>query len=100
MSMADGKILGDLSIGAGVDACAFDNGYAFASCRDGTLTVAQEDGGIWVTAQTVPTKPGARTLGADSKTHALYLPTAEFAPGANGRPAAKPGTFMVLAVRP
>src|SRR6266436_6467550 len=37
MSTEDGKVLADLPIGAGVDATQFDNGYAFASCRDGSL---------------------------------------------------------------
>ncbi|HVW19724.1 MAG TPA: hypothetical protein VHC86_00770 [Opitutaceae bacterium] len=99
MSTAGGKVLGDVAIGAGVDACGFDSGLAFASCRDGTLTVAREDGGAWVDAQTVRTKPGARTLGIDPRSHTIYLPTAAYAPGAAGRPAVMPGSFMVLAVR-
>ncbi len=41
MSSADGKVLADLPIGAGVDATHFD-GDIFASCRDGTLAVARE----------------------------------------------------------
>jgi hypothetical protein len=41
MSADDGKILADLPIGAGLDATKFD-GEAFASCGDGTLTVARQ----------------------------------------------------------
>jgi hypothetical protein len=49
-------------------------------------------------AQTVKTPAGARTMGMNAETHRLFLPTAEMAPGANGRPAAKPGTFMIVVV--
>ena len=98
MNAADGKVVASLPIGAGVDATAFDDGSAYASCRDGTLTVAREVNGTWAVAQTVKTQYGAKTLAVDSKTHVLYLPTAEFAPGANGKMAAKPGSFVVLTV--
>jgi hypothetical protein len=37
-------------------------------------------------------------MGIDAQTHRLYLPAAEMAPGANGRPAPKPGTFMIVVV--
>ena len=42
MSADDGHVLADLPIGAGVDATAFLDGTAFASCGDGTLTVIRE----------------------------------------------------------
>ena len=42
MSTDDGQVLADLPIGPGVDATHFDGGDAFASCRDGSLTVARE----------------------------------------------------------
>jgi hypothetical protein len=100
MSADDGKVLADLPIGAGVDATQFD-GSAFASCGDGTLTVVSETSpGKFEVVQTVATKPGARTMGLDAKTHTLYLPTAEFETvSGNGRPPAKPDTFIVLAVK-
>jgi hypothetical protein len=99
MSADDGKVLADLSIGSGVDATQFD-GNAFASCSDGTLTVVGETSpGKFGVIQTVATKPGARTMGLDAKTHKLYFPTAEFeAPAGKSRPAAKPETFMILVV--
>jgi hypothetical protein len=101
MSADDGRILGDVPIGAGVDATRIDRGLAFASCRDGTLTIAQADtSGAWSVAETVRTRPGARTMDVNSKTHALYLPTAEFGPAPpGGRSQPKPETFMVLVVR-
>lgn len=101
MSTDDGKVIADLPIGAGVDATRFDGQQAFASCRDGKLSVAGEVNGKFEIVQTVTTAPGARTMDLDASSHKLYLPTAEFEeqkPGATGRPAAKPGTFMILVV--
>jgi len=102
MSTANGKILADLPIGAGVDATKIDGGEAFASCRDGSLVVVRETSpGKFAVVQTVKTPEGARTMGVDSGTHRIYLPTAEFEPaqpGAKGRPRARPGTFMIVVV--
>jgi DNA-binding beta-propeller fold protein YncE len=101
MSADDGKILADLPIGAGVDATEFD-GDVFASCRDGTLTVARERSpGKFAVVQTLATKTGAKTMGLDRATHTLYLPTAEIIDKlpAKGRPNVKPGSFMILVVR-
>jgi hypothetical protein len=99
MSADDGKVLADLPIGDGVDATQFD-GTAFASCSDGMLTVVGETSpGKFEVVQTVNTKPSARTMGLDAKTHTLYLPTAEFEPPAGkSRPVAKPDTFMIVVV--
>ena len=102
MSTDDGKVIADLPIGAGVDATRFDAGEAFASCRDGKLNVAAENmSGKFEIVQTVTTAVGAKTMDVDPGTQKIYLPTAEFEeqkPGASGRPAAKPGSFMILVV--
>jgi hypothetical protein len=87
-----------LPIGAGVDATDFDNGQAFASCGDGTLTVVGEKSGQWSVEQTVKTVAGARTSGVDLLTNKIYLPTAEMEPATTGRPRPKPGTFMIVEV--
>jgi len=103
MSAEDGKVLADLPIGAGVDATRFDNGYVFASCRDGSLAVARETApGKFRIVQDLKTRPGAKTMAIDSRTHTVFLPTAEFGKqtDARSRPVAKPGTFMVVVVRP
>src|SRR5580765_2334188 len=96
MSTADGRVIADLPIGAGVDATRFDGHQAFASCRDGKLEVAGESAaGKFEILQTVTTPVGARTMDIDLATHKVYLATAEFEeqkPGATGRPTAKPGT--------
>ncbi len=100
MSTKDGKVLASLPIGAGVDATKIDEGEAFASCRDGSLIVAREKSGNFEVAQVVKTPAGARTMGIDSSTHAIYLPTAEMEPAKPGqrRPQMKPGTFMIVVV--
>jgi hypothetical protein len=102
MSTDDGKVLADLPIGAGVDATKFDGQQAFASCRDGKMNVLGEtSSGKFEIVQTVTTAVGAKTMDVDPSTHKAYLPTFEFEeqkPGATGRPAAKPGTFMIVVV--
>jgi hypothetical protein len=101
MSTDNGKVVSDLPIGAGVDATKVDQGQAFASCRDGSLAVASETSpGKFEIVQTVKTPQGARTMGIDPTTHTIYLPTAEFETGSTGRPAPKPGTFMIVVVAP
>jgi DNA-binding beta-propeller fold protein YncE len=101
ISTEDGHVLADLPIGMGCDATVFD-GDVFASCRDGSLSVAREtSSGKFEIVQTVKTRPGAKTCGVDRSTHTIYLPTAEFGDekDARGRPKAKPDSFMVLVVK-
>lgn len=98
MDAQSGKVEGSLPIGAGVDATAFHDGQAFASCRDGSLTVANVKNGSVESPSVVKTPEGARTLAVDRLNHRIYLPTAEFEPATTGRPKAKPGTFMIVVV--
>lgn len=99
MNANDGKILGDLPIAAGVDATRWDGHQAFASTREGKLTIAEEKTGQWETVQTVITGLGTKTMDIDNVKHKIYLPTAEFEEAkAGARPAAKPGTFMIVVV--
>ncbi len=102
MSTDDGKVIGDLPIGAGVDATKFDGQQAFASCRDGKMSVVGEGAsGKFEIVQTVTTAVGAKTMDVDPATHKAYLPTFEFEaqqPGATGRPKAKPESFMIVVV--
>jgi hypothetical protein len=99
MSTEDGKVQADLPIGAGVDATQVFRDQAFASCRDGSLTVIGEKAGKFEVDQTVKTVDGARTMGLDAVKHLIFLPTAEMQPAANGgRPQAKPGTFEIVVV--
>lgn len=85
----NGKVLATVPIGGGVDANAFDagTGLAFASCGDGTTTIAHEDAPDKLTVvQTLKTERGARTMALDPKTHKIYLASATFdAPAAGQR---------------
>jgi hypothetical protein len=65
---AHGKVAGTVPIGMGVDANRFDpgTGLAFASCGDGTITVAHEDSPTsYDVVQTIMTMRGARTMALD-----------------------------------
>src|SRR5271154_4283085 len=101
-----GKVLGTVPIGQGVDANRFDpvTGYAFASCGDGTLTIAHEDSPASFSAvETIQTQRGARTMAIDYATHDVYLVTADLGPAPAAtkdnprpRPAIIPDTFTLL----
>src|SRR6476661_1476398 len=97
MSTDDGKVIGDIPIAAGVDATRWDGHQAFASTREGKLSVVGEKGGKWETVQTVTTGLGTKTMDIDNAAHKIYLPTTEFEEVKQGaRPVAKPGTFMIV----
>lgn len=101
-----GKVLGTVPIGQGVDANRFDpvTGFAFASCGDGTLTIAHEDSPTkFSLVESISTQRGARTMAIDYATHVVYLVSADFgpAPAATAenprpRPAILPDTFTLL----
>lgn len=101
-----GHVIGTVPIGQGVDANRFDpeTGFAFASCGDGTLTIAHEDSpDKFTVVDTVTTQRGARTMELDSSNHNLYLVSADFGPAPAAtkdnprpRPSIVPGTFTLL----
>jgi len=101
-----GKVLGTVPIGQGVDANRFDpsTGYAFASCGDGTITVAHEDSAEkFSPVDTITTQRGARTMEIDLGSHTIYTVTAEFGPmpaatpdHPRPRPPMLPDTFTLL----
>jgi DNA-binding beta-propeller fold protein YncE len=97
----DGKVIATPSIGAGVDANAFDpsSSLAFASNGEGTLTVVREESpDKFSVLENVTTKKSARTMALDPKTHHIFLPTADFAAPAAGERRGKmePGSFAIL----
>jgi len=100
----NGKVVADVPIGQGVDANAFDPGtqLAFASCGEGTVTIAHEDSPEKLTVvQTLKTEPRARTMALDPKTHRIYLASAKFEAlppegGQRQRPRVVPGSFKIL----
>ena len=100
MDAASGKVLASVPIGDGVDANAFDPGtqLAFASCGDGTTTIAHEDGDKLTMVQTLQTEKSARTMALDPTTHKIYLASAKFEAPAEGQRRGKmiPGSFKIL----
>jgi YVTN family beta-propeller protein len=108
LDAATGKVVSTLPIGGGVDGAVFDpeTGLAFSSNGDGTLTVIREDSpDKFTVVENVTTQRGARTLALDTKTHRVYLVTAEFGPPPaptperpHPRPSIVPGSFTLLVV--
>jgi DNA-binding beta-propeller fold protein YncE len=106
LSTENGKVVGDLPIGNGTDAAAFDpeTKLAFSSNGEGTVTVVSEGAkDKFSVIENISTQRGARTMALDTKTHKIYLPTAQYgatpAPTADRprpRPAIVPGSFVVL----
>jgi DNA-binding beta-propeller fold protein YncE len=101
-----GKVLQSFPISAGVDAAAFEpeTGLLFVSTREGMVHVFHEDSpDKFSEAETIKTEFGAKTMGLDTKTHNLFLDTADFgpapAPTADRPRPSRPailGTFHVL----
>ncbi len=101
-----GKILQSFPISSGVDAAAFDadSGSIFVSTREGMVHIFHEDSpDKFSEAGTIKTEYGAKTMGFDSKTHKLFLDTADFGPAPaptadRPHPQGAPiqGTFHVL----
>jgi DNA-binding beta-propeller fold protein YncE len=83
MDSASGKVITTVPIGNRPDGCEFDPGIqlAFASCGDGTTTIAHEDSPDKLTVvQTLTTERGARTMTVDPTTYRIYLPSAKYKP--------------------
>lgn len=101
-----GKVVQSFPITAGVDAAAYDpeTGMIFVSTREGMIHIFHQDSpDKYSEAETVKTEYGAKTMGLDTKTHNLFVDTADFAPAAaptaeHPRPQRTPiaGTFHVL----
>jgi YVTN family beta-propeller protein len=102
MDSTTGKVLCNVPIGEGVDANAFDPAtrLAFASCGDGTVTIAHQDSADKLTVvQTLQTARGARTMALDSRTHRIYLGAAEYEVSGDPtqkRPKIISGSFKIL----
>jgi hypothetical protein len=99
MSTETGKVNASLPIGPGVDATKVDGAQGFASSADGTLAVASLKDGKFAIDQIVKTPLAARTMGVDTTTHRIFMPTAVMeAPAAGGRPRPKADSFMIVVV--
>jgi DNA-binding beta-propeller fold protein YncE len=102
----DGHVVTTLPIGSGCDGVKFDPTLkrAYSSNGEGTVTVVQEvNKDSFKVLENIPTMSGARTLAVDTKTHHIYLPSAEYEPAPaattqNPRPrrTMKPDSFTLL----
>ncbi len=103
-----GTIVAKIPIGSHPDGAGFDASLyrAYSSNGEGTLTVVQETNAKNFTVlANVPTSRGARTCTVDSKTHHIYLSSAQYGEAPmptvdhpHPRPAIKSGTFEILDV--
>src|SRR4029077_14185195 len=83
MDADNGHVIQSFPISAGVDAAAYEpeTGLVFASTREGMIHVFHEDTPHQFSeVETVKTEFGAKTMGLDSKTHRLFVDTADFGP--------------------
>jgi hypothetical protein len=106
MDADNGHVVQSFPITAGVDAIAYEpeTGLVFASTREGMIHIFHEDSpDKFSEVETVKTEFGAKTLGLDSKTHHIFVDTADFGPPSSptkDRPrpqrTAVPGTFRML----
>lgn len=103
MDADSGKVLQSAKISGGVDAAVFDPETAtlYVSTREGMIHIFHEDTPEKLSeVETVKTEFGAKTMALDTKTHNLYVSTADFAAPeagkANARRRVVPGTFHLL----
>jgi DNA-binding beta-propeller fold protein YncE len=106
MDADSGKVIQSFPISAGVDAAAYDpeTSLVFASTREGMIHIFHEDSpDKFSEVETVKTEFGAKTMGLDTKTHNVFVDTADFGPPSaptaeRPRPqrTALQGTFRVL----
>jgi YVTN family beta-propeller protein len=102
----NGKVIQSFPISAGADANVYEpeTGLLFASTREGMIHIFHEDTpDKFSEVETVKTEYGAKTMALDSKTHNLYLTTADFGAAPtptperpHPNPAPIPGTFHLL----
>jgi YVTN family beta-propeller protein len=104
---ASGKLLANPSIGDGPDAAGWSaaHSFAFASSRDGILSVIDTAAPGYPTIESLPTQLGARTMTYDPITDRVYLVTADLGPrpdptpqNPRPRPPVIPGSFTVIVV--
>jgi DNA-binding beta-propeller fold protein YncE len=85
MDADTGKVLRTFPITAGVDTIIYDSGSVYVSTREAIHIFQEDTSDIFTEIQMVKTEYGAKTMGLDTRTHRLFLDTADF------RPIASPG---------
>ncbi len=110
LAMSDtrlGKAIETAAIGEGPDAAAYDpvRRLVFSSNGEGTLTEFDASGAHLKPVANVSTMKGARTMALDPETGTIYTVSAQLGPvprptadKPHPRPAALPGTFVLLAL--
>jgi DNA-binding beta-propeller fold protein YncE len=104
VSADTGQVVATLAIGGRPDWAGYD-------ARTGTVLIPSADEGVVQVVSVAagatpavvakaPTHPGSRSGAVDEATGRLYVPSADFAPSANGRRQPKPGSFQVLVLSP
>jgi DNA-binding beta-propeller fold protein YncE len=106
MDAKNGKVIQSFPISEGVDASVYEpeTDLLFVSTREGMIHIFHEDSpDKFSVVDTVKTEYGAKAMGLDTKTHNLFLDTADYGPPpppTAERPhplrTAIPGTFRVL----
>lgn len=95
-----GKVIQSFPITAGVDAAVFEpeTGMVYVSTREGFVHIFHEDTpDKYSEVEKVKTELGAKTMGLDTKTHNIFVDTADFATAAGSdRPQAVLGSFHVM----
>ena len=96
-----GQVIGpSFPIGERVDTNVYEpeTGLVFSATRDGAVHIFHEDSPEKLSAvEVVKTEFGAKTMGLDSKTHRVFLDTADFS---GAKRTAVPGSFRVLVYGP
>ena len=101
-----GKVITTVPIQFEPDAAGFDPEKMIVYCSNsGTLTVIKDSADTYKVQENFETQRGAKTMALNTKTHHIYLPTADFFPltpvhagKERPKPKPKPGTFVVLDV--
>jgi DNA-binding beta-propeller fold protein YncE len=104
----NGKVVASPPIGGDPDGNGYDpgTGMAFASCRDGFVSVIHQDSADkYTVVGNINTQVGTRTMTLDPTTHRVYTETADFKPAGqptpdNPRPRPTPiaGSFVILEI--
>jgi hypothetical protein len=100
-----GKVVASVEICEGTDATFFDAAasLSMSACSDGHISIIKIGPGDTMTvAQTLETKPGARTMALDPVTHKIYTAAQDFqpAPAGGGRAQGVPDSLRVLVYAP
>ena len=108
VSADNGKVVASPPIGGDPDGNGYDpgTGMAFASCRDGFVSVIHQDSpDKYTVVGNINTQAGTRTMSLDPTTHHVYTVTADFKPAAaptpdnpRPRPTQIAGSFVVLEI--